>query len=333
MGGLSLDRHKLKHQLPGITESIVATYSGCQVPLHHLESIPLPSRQHLVQIIEVLQEIIFPGYFGKKGLESHTIRYHVGDCLETVYELLVAQIYQGIRHGCKMTEDTCRESVCSHCEEIAETQTIKFLEKIPVLRHALATDVRAAYEGDPASKGYDEVIFSYPCIFAMMVYRLAHELNLQGIPLLPRMMTELAHSRTGIDIHPGAKIGHYFFIDHGTGVVIGETTEIGQNVKLYQGVTLGALSFPKDETGRVIRGRKRHPTIEDDVVIYAGATILGGDTVIGKGSVIGGNVWLTRSVPPRTKVLISDPQLIMDPLPSAGKSPAAREKSSLVISG
>jgi serine O-acetyltransferase len=148
-----------------------------------------------------------------------------------------------------------------------------------------------------------------------MVFRLAHELHLQGVPLLPRMMTEFAHSKTGIDIHPGATIGKYFFIDHGTGVVIGETTEIGENVKLYQGVTLGALSFPRDETGRVIRGKKRHPTIEDEVVIYAGATVLGGITVIGKGSVVGGNVWLTHSVPPRSKVLISDPQLVVDTLP------------------
>jgi serine O-acetyltransferase len=329
-----LDKQRLKHQLPSITNKIVATYGQCQVPLHHLEPVPLPSRQNVLRIIETLQEIIFPGYFGKKGLDSLSIKYHVGDSLETVYELLVAEIYRGIRHGCQLTESHCRESVCSHCEEISETQTLRFLDKIPGLRHALATDVRAAYEGDPASKGYHEVIFSYPCVFAIMVYRLAHELNLQGIPLLPRMMTELAHSQTGIDIHPGATIGPYFFIDHGTGVVIGETTEIGQNVKLYQGVTLGALSFPKDETGRIIRGKKRHPTIEDDVVIYAGATILGGDTVIGKGSMVGGNVWLTHSVPPRTKVLISDPQLIIDSLPgSGGIHPPASKKSSLVISG
>ncbi len=306
-----MKRDKLKHQLPAITNKIVATYAHCQVPLHHLESTELPSRQSQVRIVEILQEIIFPGYFGKKGLDSHSIKYHVGDSLESVYELLVVEIYRGIRHSCKLTE--C-ETVCAHCEEIAEAQTIKFLEKISALRHALATDVRAAYEGDPASRGYDEVIFSYPCIFAIMVYRLAHELNLQGIPLLPRMMTEFAHSKTGIDIHPGAIIGNYFFIDHGTGVVIGETTEIGENVKLYQGVTLGALSFPRDESGRVIRGKKRHPTIEDDVVIYAGATVLGGDTVIGKGSVIGGNVWLTQSVPPRSKVLVSDPRLVVDTL-------------------
>lgn len=309
-----MKRSTLKHQLPGITDKIVATYGRCEVPLQHLDPTALPSHQNVVQIVEILQEVIFPGYFGKKGLDSHSIKYHVGDSLETAYELLAVEIYRGIRHDCQLAQNVC-ESICGHCEEVAETHTVRFLEKIPDLRHALATDVRAAYEGDPASRGYDEVIFSYPCIFAIMSYRLAHELHLQGVPLLPRMMTELAHSKTGIDIHPGATIGNYFFIDHGTGVVIGETTEIGDNVKLYQGVTLGALSFPRDETGRVIRGKKRHPTIEDDVVIYAGATVLGGNTVIGKGSVVGGNVWLTHSVPPRTKVLISDPQLIVDTLP------------------
>ncbi|MFN8007025.1 MAG: serine O-acetyltransferase EpsC [Terriglobia bacterium] len=299
-----------KQQLPSITDKIVATYGPSDVPMQHLEPTPLPSRENAVQIIEILQQIIFPGYFGKKGLDANTIKYHVGDSLETVYELLVSEIYRGIRHGCKLSNEEC-----SHCEEIAASQTIAFLNKIPDCRQTLATDVQAAYNGDPASKGYDEVIFSYPCIFAILVYRLAHQLLKQGIPLLPRMLTEFAHSKTGIDIHPGAQIGPYFFIDHGTGVVIGETTLIGQNVKLYQGVTLGALSFPKDETGRLIRGIKRHPTIEDDVVIYAGATILGGDTIIGKGSVVGGNVWLTHSVPPRTKVLISDPQLIIDEIP------------------
>lgn len=307
------ERFRLKHQLPGITDQIVDTYVHCQVPLHHLEITPLPSRESIVEIIEILQEIIFPGYFGKKGLDIHSIKYHIGDCLETAYEMLNREIYRAIRHGCQLSK--LSDSICTHCEEIAEAQTVSFLEKIPSLRLALARDVIAAYDGDPAAKGYDEIIFSYPCIFTIMVYRLAHELHVQGIPLFPRIMTEFAHSKTGIDIHPGARIGEYFFIDHGTGVVIGETTIIGENVKLYQGVTLGALSFPKDEEGNIIRGKKRHPTIEDDVVIYAGATVLGGDTVIGKGSVIGGNVWLTHSVPPRTKVLISEPQLIMDPLP------------------
>lgn len=305
-----IDRLKLKQRLPEITQKVVATYVDTPVRLHHLEITPLPSRESMIEVIALLQEIIFPGYFGKKGMDPGSIQYHVGDCLETLYELLFREIYRGIRHGCQVSEHRC-----SHCEEAAEAHTLEFLEKIPALRTALATDVEAAYDGDPAAKSHDEIIFSYPAIYTIMIYRLAHELHLQEIPLLPRIMTELAHSKTGIDIHPGAKIGRYFFIDHGTGVVIGETCEIGENVKLYQGVTLGALSFPKDQEGKLIRGTKRHPTIEDDVVIYSGATVLGGDTVIGRGSIIGGNVWLTHSVPPRTKVLIANPQLIVDTLP------------------
>jgi serine O-acetyltransferase len=182
-----------------------------------------------------------------------------------------------------------------------------------LLRRQLAEDVQAGYDGDPAAKSTDEVIFAYPAIYAISVYRIAHELSNNGIPLLPRIMTEFAHSKTGIDIHPGARIGRGFFIDHGTGVVIGETTIIGDNVKVYQGVTIGAMSFAKDEEGQMVRGRKRHPTIEDNVVIYSGATILGGETIIGEGSIIGGNVWLTHSVPPGTRVIISEPELVIDP--------------------
>jgi serine O-acetyltransferase len=304
-----IERSKLKHQLPEITRKIVGTYAETPVRLHHLEVTPLPSRESIVEIINILQEILFPGYFGKKGMDSHSVQYHIGDCLETVYELLFREIYRSIRHGCQISEHSC-----SHCEEVAETQTMEFLRKIPEVLGTLSKDVQAAYDGDPAAKSYDEIIFSYPAIYTILIYRLAHELHVQGISLLPRIMTELAHSKTGIDIHPGAQIGPYFFIDHGTGVVIGETCEIGEHVKLYQGVTLGALSFPKDEQGNLIRGRKRHPTIENNVVIYSGATVLGGETVIGQGSVIGGNVWLTHSVPPGTKVLISEPQLIFDSL-------------------
>ena len=197
----------------------------------------------------------------------------------------------------------------SEREERAHREIEIFFSKLPMVREMLEYDVQAAFDGDPAAKSLDEIIFSYPCLVAISIYRLAHELFEQGIPLIPRMMTEYAHSITGIDIHPGARIGKSFFIDHGTGVVIGETCEIGNNVKLYQGVTLGALSFPKDERGKIIRGVKRHPTIEDDVTIYAGATILGGQTIIGKGSVVGGNVWLTHSIPPYTKVTIEEPRL------------------------
>ena len=189
---------------------------------------------------------------------------------------------------------------------------MELLERIPELRQQLSEDVQAGYDGDPAAKSNDEVIFSYPAIYTISIYRVAHELNQNSVPLLPRIMTEHAHSKTGIDIHPGAKIGRAFFIDHGTGVVIGETTIIGERVKLYQGVTIGALSFAKDEKGELVRGQKRHPTLEDDVIVYSGATILGGETVIGEGSIIGGNVWLTRSIPPHTRVMISEPQLIID---------------------
>jgi serine O-acetyltransferase len=185
----------------------------------------------------------------------------------------------------------------------AEEAAYAFLESIPRIRKMLAKDIQAAYDGDPAASCIDEIILSYPAAYAITAYRAAHEFYENGVLLLPRMLTELAHARTGIDIHPGAQIGESFFIDHGTGVVIGETTVIGNKVKLYQGVTLGALSFPKDEKGRLLRGNKRHPTIEDNVVIYAGATILGGDTVIGEGSIIGGNVWLTESVPPGSRVV------------------------------
>src|SRR5215813_10373390 len=235
------------------------------------------------------------------------IEYHVGDLLESIYSRMSEEIYRSVRPGCENTHDPC-----DHCRHLAEEQSLLFLRKIVDLRSRLSHDVQAGFDGDPAAKSIDEVIFAYPAIFAISIYRLAHELHLQGIPLLPRIMTEHAHSVTGIDIHPGATIGSGFFIDHGTGVVIGETTNIGNRVKLYQGVTLGALSFAMDEEGRMIRGKKRHPTIEDDVVIYAGATILGGTTVIGRGSVIGGNVWLTMSVPPYTRVVISEPELVID---------------------
>ena len=196
-------------------------------------------------------------------------------------------------------------------EALGQAKAIQFLERIPDVRRMLAMDVQAAYDGDPAVKNSDEIVFCYPGLEAVTIYRLAHELHVLGIPFIPRMMTEWAHSRTGIDIHPGATIGQHFFIDHGTGVVIGETCEIGNHVKLYQGVTLGALSFPTDGDGNLVRGMKRHPTIEDHVVIYANATILGGRTTIGHHSVIGSNVWLTRSVEPHTTVVLEKPKLQM----------------------
>jgi serine O-acetyltransferase len=200
----------------------------------------------------------------------------------------------------------CPEDVC---QKRAQVVVKELLEKIPEIRSLLSGDIEAAYNGDPAAVSAEEVILSYPCVLAITTYRIAHELYLRGVPLIPRIMSEHVHSQTGIDIHPGAKIGRNFFIDHGTGVVIGETAEIGDNVKIYQGVTLGALSFPKDEKGRLIRGRKRHPTVGNSVVIYSGATLLGADAVVGDGVVIGGNVWITSRVASGTKITIAPPEL------------------------
>jgi serine O-acetyltransferase len=220
-----------------------------------------------------------------------------------LYQTLTEQIRRAIGHSQKIGE------ACEITARDAANCAATFLSKFATLREMLASDVDAAFDGDPAATCKDEIIFSYPSIYAVMVYRLAHEFFEMNIPLIPRIMTEHAHHRTGIDIHPGTKIGSRFFIDHGTGVVIGGTAVIGNNVKLYQGVTIGAFSFDKDGTGELVRNTKRHPTLEDDVIIYAGATILGGETVIGRGSVIGGNVWLTHSVPPGTRVLQDSPNL------------------------
>jgi serine O-acetyltransferase len=259
----------------------------------------LPSRHAVISVVTRLFEVLFPGFVGRQYLTWANVEYHIGALLDEIAEDLTDQIFAAVRHdGSAAGED--RE----HCREFAETAALGLFERLPALRHMLLLDVQAAYDGDPAAKNSNEIIFSYPGLVAIATSRIAHELETAGVPLLPRIMSEWAHSRTGIDIHPGATLGERFFIDHGTGVVIGETTIIGRNVKLYQGVTLGALSFPKDERGKLIRGLRRHPHICNDVVIYGGATILG-DITIGEGAVIGGNVWLTQSVPPYTKVLNS----------------------------
>ncbi|MBI4475419.1 MAG: serine acetyltransferase [Acidobacteria bacterium] len=298
---------KKRDQIRQITREVLDTFGALRPKLEHLAPTPLPDKASVITILDDLLEVVYPGYFGRKYVENANIEYHIGDLIDSIYARLTLEIYRSVRAECEN-----KSAICEHCHEIAEEQALVLLRKVADLRRRLSEDVQAAYDGDPAAKSIDEVIFSYPAIFAITIYRIAHELNLQKIPLLPRIMTEHAHSITGIDIHPGATIGSGFFIDHGTGVVIGETTEIGNRVKLYQGVTLGALSFAMDEEGRMIRGKKRHPTIHDDVVIYAGATILGGNTVIGRGSVIGGNVWLTRSVPAYTRVIISEPELVID---------------------
>ena len=299
-----LESHiQLRSELPGIVNEIVESCfdESC---FEYVNAEQIPSRDIIIDIIFRLREILFPGYFWTNRVDTATLTYQMGQSVTAVYRILAEQITNSLRYDCLRYNKPCTQ-----CIEQGHQETITFLRSLVRLRQILATDVRAAYDGDPAAKSYDEIIFSYPGIFAIMVYRLAHELYRQKIPLIPRIMSEYAHSVTGIDIHPGAVIGERFFIDHGTGVVIGETTEIGKNVRLYQGVTLGALSLPKN-AGNQLRGRKRHPTIEDEVIIYAETTILGGDSVIGARSVIGGNVWLTGPVPPDTRVVNENPKLI-----------------------
>jgi serine O-acetyltransferase len=291
----------LKETLPDITEAIVESYMMCQ-RINHLGHFPLPSREAIIDILNDLMELLYPGYHRRQNLHLGNVVYHAGDLVDGLHDKLTQQIARALRHESQQGQE------CDF-EAMAQQKALQFLRKIPDLRYLLEEDVQAAYEGDPAAKSYHEIVFCYPGLEAITIYRIAHELHVLGVPLIPRIMTEYAHSKTGIDIHPGAQIGHSFFIDHGTGVVIGETCVIGNHVKIYQGVTLGALSFPRDADGKVIRGMKRHPTIEDEVVIYANATILGGDTVIGHHSVIGSNVWLTHSVPPHTVVQLEKPSL------------------------
>ena len=297
------DLGSIKARLPEIAEDIIQSCTD-QECYTHVDYEPIPSQEGVIEIINRLREILFPGYFSQEKIDPANLKYAVGQSATSLFDLLSEQICHSIRHDCLRYDQPCSE-----CDEQGYRLSLQFLEAIPSLRKALADDVRATYNGDPAAKSIDEVIFSYPGILAITVYRIAHLLLNLGVPLLPRIMSEYAHSITGIDIHPAARIGKSFVIDHGTGVVIGETSKIGDNVRIYQGVTLGALSIPKG-TIEAFRGKKRHPTIEDDVIIYSGATILGGETVIGARSVIGGNVWLTESVPADTTVVIETPRLI-----------------------
>jgi serine O-acetyltransferase len=294
---------RLKETLPALTERIVETYEECG-GIHHLGHCPLPSYREVVDILADFREILYPGYGRRQNLHLGNVGYHVGDLVDSLHDRLTSQIARALRHGCEEREPG--EDLDADAQSIA----VRLLESIPEIRSVLADDARATFEGDPAARNLDEILFCYPGAAAVTVFRIAHELYKLGVPLIPRMMTEYAHAKTGIDIHPGATIGRRFFIDHGTGVVIGETTHIGEGVKIYQGVTMGALSFPRDEaTGELVRGLKRHPTIEDEVVIYANATILGGRTVIGHHSVVGSSAWITRSIAPHTMVTIEDPRL------------------------
>ena len=303
---------RMKNRVPEITEKIIA-HCGTSECYTHIDNEPIPSEGFAADLIEKFREILFPGYFSKEKLDLVNMKYSLGRSVSVLYDILSELIAHHVRHDC------LRYNLpCSECELSGQTKALAMLESIPELRRMLASDVQATYDGDPAAKSHDEIIFSYPGIYTTTVHRLAHRLFELGVPLLPRIMSEHAHSVTGIDIHPGATIGMRFVIDHGTGVVIGETTRIGDNVRIYQGVTLGALSLPKD-AGEQLRGKKRHPTIEDEVIIYSGATILGGETVIGARSVIGGNVWLTESVPPDTTVMMEHPSLIYKSTNRLGK--------------
>jgi len=255
---------------------------------------PMPSIDELKEIMHLLRSVIFPGYFGSPDLTASSQTFYVGATLDTVEKKLNEQILRGFCFFCEDEE-------CKECSHKSDGLAGKFIEQLPRIRHLLSTDAVAAYQGDPAAKGESETVFCYPSIRALVNHRTAHELYKLGVPLIPRIISEMAHSETGIDIHPGAQIGERFFMDHGTGIVVGETTIIGRNVRLYQGVTLGAKSFPLDKDGHPVKGVPRHPIVEDDVIIYAGATILGRIT-IGKGSTIGGNVWLTESVPAGSKI-------------------------------
>jgi len=299
-------KFQIGDKLPQLVDHIVQSYNSDH-RIRHIDRAFMPSRAIIVEIIDLLLELAYPGFYGRQNLNQHNIKFHMGELLPEVGEKLFEQIYQELNYrkengNISNEDDTPIDEKASHI-------TLEFLDRIPAIRELLATDVQAAYDGDPAAVNTDEVILAYPGVLAVTVYRFAHELHLMGVVLIPRIMTEWAHTMTGVDIHPAAKIGSHFFIDHATGVVIGETTEIGDYVKLYQGVTLGAMSFPKDERGRLIRGHKRHPTVENNVTIYANATVLGGETRLGEGTVVNGSVFITSAVPTYTIVSMKPPEL------------------------
>lgn len=290
-------------KVPAVVKELLSSWSSKEC-YDHISPVSMPSQIKVLEIVEQAKRIIFPGYFTNTKLHASNLEYYIGKQTTDLYDKVSEQITMAIRHDCRRNERPC-----TNCEALSHSLALKFIESLPHVTALLATDIRAALKGDPATKSPDEVIFCYPGLQAMLIFRLAHQLYQLEVPILPRIMTEYAHSQTGIDIHPGATIGEGFFIDHGTGVVIGETTIIGRNVRIYQGVTLGALSLPRD-AGEKLRDKKRHPTIEDNVIVYSNTTILGGDTVIGEGSIIGGNIWLTESVSTGTKVLLKRPELI-----------------------
>lgn len=290
-----------KTHLPKLVKGLVKTYKDGR-GINNREGHDLPRREVVFGALDRLMTILFPGFLEGHPVTDSNLEYHIGDQVNHVHIELTDEVERALRYECKLNKcDTCP------VEKQSQNAVVHLLDSLPHVRDRLKEDIDKAFEGDPAAQSPDAIVLCYPYIEAVATYRLAHELYACGVPLIPRMWSERAHSRTGIDINPGATIGERFFIDHGTGVVIGETCEIGRNVAIYQGVTLGALAPAK---GQTLRGRKRHPTIEDDVIIYAGATILGGETVIGKGAVVGGNVWLTDSVAPGTKVVMAKADLV-----------------------
>ncbi len=289
-------REPKRHQdLEDVIDLIAASYDG-GAEIDNLDSAALPNKRAVITAYNHIAPVLYMGFYSTRALNRTNLRYAISEHLYPAQDILVEQIDRAVRYQERMGQ-RADDKPAGWSEEVV----LGLLERIPEVRRVLNMDVVAAFEGDPAASSIEEVVFSYPSVQAITAYRVAHELFLADVPMIPRIITEHAHSKTGIDINPGAQIGESFFIDHGTGVVIGATAVIGRNVKLYQGVTLGALSVSRDELDAE-QGAKRHPTIEDDVTIYAGASIHGGDTVIGKGSVIGGNVWLTKSVPPGSKI-------------------------------
>lgn len=292
-----------RKELPRVIDEILRSMDDKRC-FAHIGDEPIHFSISVREMIDRFREILFPGYFSREKIDGANLIFSIGQGASKLYDILSEQIIHVLRHDCLRYGQACSE-----CENTGHGIALQVIRQIPDLRAILADDINGAYDGDPAAKSHDEIIFSYPGLYAITVYRIAHILFTLGVPQLPRIMSEHAHSLTGIDIHPGARIGRRFVIDHGTGLVIGETSVIGDNVRIYQNVTIGALSLPPN-AGQALRGAKRHPTIEDDVIVYSGATILGGDTVIGARSVVGGNVWLTRSIPPDTKVFIESPRLI-----------------------
>lgn len=294
-----MERQEKEKRLDDLVSKMNKIYEEEDI-LNALGKRKLPDRDKIIMIIKAIRRLMFPGYFGQYAFEKSSSHYFAGEMISSVIEELKRQIIVALMYG--QEDETASKEIVDKAEKIC----IEFAETFPEILRVLLTDVQAGYDGDPASGSKEAVIFSYPGFNAIFIYRIAHELYLRDVPFIPRMMTEYAHSRTGIDINPGATIGEYFFIDHGTGVVIGETTKIGKNVKLYQGVTLGALSTRK---GQLLSGVKRHPTIGDNVTIYSNATILGGDTYIGDNTTVGGNSFITSSVSSNTRVSIKTPEL------------------------